>query len=235
MTDEQPIVELRDVTKHYDAPESDTPVPVLNKISLAVRPGEALVVTGPSGSGKSTLLNIMGTLDRPSSGQVLLAGQDLSALSDRELSRLRNRDIGFVFQLHHLLPQLSVLENVLVPTIVDPGGSREADERARRLIERVGLAERIHYRPGQLSGGQCQRVALVRALINRPKLLLADEPTGSLDHTTAGMLAGLILELNREEGVTLVVVTHSMELAGMLKRVLALSDGKLEERPGDSA
>lgn len=235
MTDEQPIVELRDVTKHYDAPESDAPVPVLNKISLAVRPGEALVVTGPSGSGKSTLLNIMGTLDRPSSGQVLLAGQDLSALSDRELSRLRNRDIGFVFQLHHLLPQLSVLENVLVPTIVDPGGSREADERARRLIERVGLAERIHYRPGQLSGGQCQRVALVRALINRPKLLLADEPTGSLDHTTAGMLAGLILELNREEGVTLVVVTHSMELAGMLKRVLALSDGKLEERPGDSA
>ena len=202
-------------------------VEVLQDATLQVLRGASVAITGPSGSGKSTLLNILGTLDRPDSGRVTLDGQDLLALGERQLAAVRNRRIGFVFQLHHLLPQLSVLENVLVPTLVV--GAPEAEERARRLLDRVGLSHRLDHRPAQLSGGECQRVAVVRALVNRPKLLLADEPTGSLDRSGAENLAELLVELNREEGTALVVVTHSVPLARRMDRVLDLRDGRLVE------
>ena len=168
------LLELQNIKKQYDSPDNTTPVPILQNISLKVDAGESIAVVGPSGSGKSTLLNIIGALDAPTSGAVTLAGQNLSSLNDKELAEIRNRDVGFVFQLHHLLPQCTVLENVLVPTL--PQGrsinSEEAKERANHLLDVVGLADRKHYKPAQLSGGERQRVAVVRALINKPKLLL---------------------------------------------------------------
>jgi len=231
---ETPILELENVVKQYDAPGGGAATAILRGITLSVAAGDAVAIVGPSGSGKSTLLNIMGTLDRPTSGRVRLEGHDLADLGDEELAALRNRRIGFVFQLHHLLPQCTALENVLVPTLA-PGatqGAAEAEQDARRLLERVGLGERLHYRPGQLSGGERQRVAVARALINRPALLLADEPTGSLDRASAEDLAELLAKLNREEGLTLVVVTHSPALASRMKRQLELRDGQLQPRQG---
>ncbi|UCF96702.1 MAG: ABC transporter ATP-binding protein [Spirochaetaceae bacterium] len=222
------MIEVVKLSKTYPQPGGGN-LPVLRGISLTVQPGESLVITGPSGSGKSTLLNIIGALDRPSSGTVRLDGRNLAGLSEQELSTLRNRRIGFVFQLHHLLPQCSVLENVLLPTLplqrVSSGESFA--ERAAVLLGKVGLASRRYHRPGQLSGGECQRVALARALINAPGLVLADEPTGSLDAESAGSLADLLIELNRSEGTTLIVVTHSERLAGRMKRRLRLREGKL--------
>ena len=219
------VLKLENVTKVYDG-AGGAPVDVLKGISLDVGKGESLAIVGPSGCGKSTLLNIIGTLDQPSSGAVWLDGQDLSRLGDRELASLRNRKIGFVFQLHHLLPQCSVMENVLVPALVD-GVTADVRDRGRRLLDRVGLSGRLTHRPGQLSGGECQRVAVVRALINGPSLLLADEPTGSLDRAGADVLAKLLGELNREEKVTLIVVTHSRPLADGMQRTLSLRDGVL--------
>ncbi|MCU0482681.1 MAG: ABC transporter ATP-binding protein [Chloroflexi bacterium] len=223
-------LDLEHVAKDYPAPAGTGRVAVLRDVSLRVGAGESVAVVGPSGAGKSTLLNIAGALDRPSSGGVRVNGRDLAALSDDELARLRNREVGFVFQLHHLLPQCSALENCLLPTIAANGRGRGSDapERARRLLDRVGLGTRLHHRPGELSGGECQRVAVARALVMGPALLLADEPTGSLDGGTARELADLLLELNREEGVALVVVTHSLELASRLDRTLALVGGRLQ-------
>ena len=223
------ILELVDVVKRYDAVRGVGASNVLEGINLAVPPGEKLAITGPSGSGKSTLLNIIGTLDRPTSGRVLLEGTDLAGLDDPHLAALRNRRIGFIFQDHHLLPQCTALENVLVPTLAtsDPELRRTARERAVPLLERVGLAERMYHRPGELSVGQCQRVAVVRALINRPRLVLADEPTGSLDRAIADELADLLVELNRDEKVTLIVATHAQPLAARMQRVLELRDGSL--------
>ena len=224
-----PLIELRNVVKRYDA------VSVLADVSLSVARGESLAIVGPSGSGKSTLLQIIGTLDRATSGEVLLDGKNLAALDDLQLAEVRNRQIGFVFQSHYLLPQCTVLENVLVPTLArrksEDGGQRsETDEaRATRLLKRVGLGERLHHRPGQLSGGERQRAAVVRALINRPQLLLADEPTGALDHASADALGQLLVELNKEEGVTLIVVTHAMDLAKRMGRVARIEGGKLME------
>lgn len=225
------LLELKQVKKAYAPPAGDLPVSVLAGVDLALTAGEAVAIVGPSGSGKSTLLNIMGTLDQPTGGQVLLEGRDLSTLAERELAAVRNRQIGFIFQQHHLLPQCTALENVLIPTLTAPAelATPAAQQRAVRLLERVGLQARLTHRPGQLSGGECQRVAVVRALINQPKLLLADEPTGSLDHSTAVSLGQLLLDLNREEQVALVLVTHSRELAGHIPRVLELRDGKLLE------
>jgi lipoprotein-releasing system ATP-binding protein len=196
-------------------------------VDLSLAPGASLAITGPSGCGKSTLLNIIGTLDRPSAGRVALAGRDVTSLGEAELSEVRSRIVGFVFQMHHLLPQCSILENALVPTLTGraPAG---APERARKLLDRVGLGARLSHRPGQLSGGECQRAAVVRALVNSPRLLLADEPTGSLDRASAESLAQLLGELNREEGVALVYVTHSSELARRAGRVLELRDGRFE-------
>ena len=228
MTETKALLELTDVTKHYDAPDGSAAESVLAGVTLSVERGESVAIVGPSGSGKSTLLNIIGALDRPSGGSVLLEGLDISQLGDSELAAIRSRDIGFVFQLHHLLPQCTVLENVLVPTLAAGGSDAEAVQRARRLLAKVGLEERLEYRPGQISGGERQRVATVRALINRPKLLLADEPTGSLDRAAAGNIGRLLVDLNREEGVTLLVVTHSLELASLMDRVLILRGGLLQ-------
>ena len=246
-----PILRLINVAKRYDSLAGAEPVAVIKEVSLEMARGESLAIIGPSGSGKSTLLNIIGTLDFPTSGQVTLDGQDLGQLNELELASVRNRQIGFIFQAHHLLPQCTVLENVLVPTLACSRRREEADgtegkesklrlvtsaatgetveARASRLLKRVGLEERMHHRPGQLSGGERQRVAVMRALINQPQLLLADEPTGALDRASAQQLGQLLLDLNREEGVTLIVVTHGLELAHKMGRVLELKDGNLVE------
>lgn len=225
------MVELVDVTKDYGEAGRPGGLKVLKGISLRIEPGRAVVIVGPSGSGKSTLLNIIGALDHPTSGRVLFDGQDLAELGDRELALIRNQDIGFVFQLHHLLPQCTVLENVLIPTLAGANrpGTSAARTRAQGLLERVGLADRMTHRPGELSGGQRQRVAVARALVNQPKLLLADEPTGSLDEESSNDVAELLVRLNRDEGVTLIVVTHSQKLAGRIGHVMELRGGLLTD------
>lgn len=226
-----PLLKLEDVSKSYDSVLDGPPVRVLDGISVAIQQGESAAISGPSGSGKSTLLNIIGTLDDPTRGRVFLRERDLAQLDELQLAAVRNRQIGFIFQAHHLLPQCTVLENVLVPTLASPESAqrKSAPERARRLLDRVGLGGRIDHRPGQLSGGERQRVAVVRALINQPELLLADEPTGALDRAAAEELARLLIELNREERVTLVLATHAADLAARMKRVFQLQDGRLME------
>ena len=226
------LLNLADVTKRFHSPDGAEPLTILAGISMELRSGESLAIVGPSGSGKSTLLHIIGTLDRATSGAITFAGRDLNRLNDQELAETRNRQIGFVFQFHYLLPQCTVLENVLVPTLAhshprNPPGSEPSETRAARLLARVGLEQRLNHRPGQLSGGERQRVAVVRALINRPQLLLADEPTGALDQSSAKELAQLLLDLNREEGVALIVVTHARDLANHMARVLELKSGRL--------
>jgi ABC-type lipoprotein export system ATPase subunit len=224
-----PLLTLSNVTKNYSA--NDQIVKVLAGVTLTVNSGESLAIVGPSGCGKSTLLDIVGTLDQPTSGRVELAGQDLTRLDEIALAGVRNREIGFVFQSHHLMPQCTVLENVLVPTLplTDTNLKDSAPDRARQLLERVGLTGRLGYRPGQLSGGERQRVAVVRALINQPRLLLADEPTGALDRGSAATLGDLLVRMNVEEGVSLIVVTHALDLAKRLQRVFELRDGALHE------
>jgi ABC-type lipoprotein export system ATPase subunit len=226
-----PLLEVQGVTKRYAGQTAEPPV--LSNVNLTLERGESLAVVGPSGCGKTTLLNIIGTLDRPTAGVVRLEGRDLTALDERALAGVRNRQIGFVFQMHHLLPQCTVLENVLVPTLAARNEVLRdgAPERARRLLERVGLGARFHHRPGQLSGGERQRAAVVRALINEPQLLLADEPTGALDRASAENLAQLLADLNRELHLTLIVVTHSPDLARRMQRVMELRDGALRESP----
>ncbi|KPK35445.1 MAG: hypothetical protein AMJ65_17395 [Phycisphaerae bacterium SG8_4] len=228
------MLELVHVAKTYPSPGNESGVCVLKDIDLKLDEGESLTIVGPSGSGKSTLLNIIGALDCPTQGRVLLGGQDLAALNETELARIRNKQIGFVFQLHHLLPQCTVLENVLVPTLADKERppARELRERATNLLERVGLKDFLLHRPGELSGGQRQRVAVVRALINRPKLLLADEPTGSLDRDASENIGDLLAELNASEEVTLIVVTHSLKLAERIGQVMELANGLLTSRSG---
>jgi ABC-type lipoprotein export system ATPase subunit len=224
-----PLLQLQNVSKRFDSPESGEHLEILRGVSLDLARGASAAIVGPSGSGKSTLLNILGTLDRPSSGTMVLAGRNLSSLSDEELAAVRNEKIGFIFQSHYLLPQCSVLENVLVPTVPQKrkrDGS-EVIDRAKKLLARVGLAERMNHRPGQLSGGERQRVAVVRALINGPELLLADEPTGALDAASAAELARLLLEVNRQDGVALIVVTHALDLARQMQRVYELRQGEL--------
>lgn len=229
MPSENVLLKMVAVTRQFQVAQGAPPLVVLDNISLEISSGETVAIVGPSGSGKSTLLNIIGTLDRPTTGKVFLDGEDLSAHSADQLAEIRNRQIGFVFQAHHLLPQCSVLENVLVPTLASKDKSLrdDAKERGIQLLRRVGLGERLGHRPGQLSGGERQRVAVVRALINRPKLLLADEPTGALDRTSSQQLAQLLIELNREEKVTLIIVTHALDLADRMERRFELKDGRL--------
>ena len=200
MTADTTILKLINIAKSYDFPDGTEAHYVLKDVTLQIATGESVSIVGPSGSGKSTLLNIIGTLDTPTDGCVFLEGEDLSQFDDKALARIRNSKIGFVFQLHHLLPQCTVLENVLVPTLVNTNRSsrKDATERANRLLERVGLGDRLSHRPGQLSGGERQRAAVVRSLINNPKLLLADEPTGSLDRAAADNLSQLLIELTLE-------------------------------------
>jgi len=214
----------------YAASTDAARVRVLQGASLELQAGESIAIVGPSGCGKSTLLNLMGTLDQPTRGQVRLEGENLAELDAGRLAEVRNRRLGFVFQAHHLLPQCTVVENVLVPTLAAKDASvREgARERAQRLLDKVGLGQRLGHRPGQLSGGERQRVAVVRALINGPRLLLADEPTGALDRASAEGLGELLVKLNQEEGVALVVVTHALDLASCMERTLELRDGRLQ-------
>jgi lipoprotein-releasing system ATP-binding protein len=228
---ESPLLELHGVCKQF-GDSGVAHVSVLRGVDLTVRAGETIAVVGASGCGKSTLLNIIGTLDQPEEGSVRLAGEELTKLNEAGRARVRSREIGFVFQMHHLLPHCSALENVLVPTLAAAGLPRQEkpEARARRLLERVGLADRLDHRPGQLSGGERQRVAVVRALINEPRLLLADEPTGSLDEASAEVLGRLLLDLNAEEGVALIVVTHSLRLAAGMQRQITLSGGRLADR-----
>jgi ABC-type lipoprotein export system ATPase subunit len=219
------LVEVRGVSKRY----TEAGELVLNDVSFTVNRGATIAITGPSGSGKSTLLNIIGGLDQPSGGEVRVNGQEIASLSENALAKLRNQEMGFIFQLHHLLPQCTALENVLLPTLAGQNQSdrNTVQKRAMELLGRVGLTDHRDKRPGELSGGQRQRTALVRALINEPKLLLADEPTGSLDRTAADEMGDLLVKLNREQGVTLIVVSHSALLAARMNLQYELADGKL--------
>jgi lipoprotein-releasing system ATP-binding protein len=219
-------LQVRDLCKEY--PTRNGPLSILRRVQFELGQGEALAVMGPSGSGKSTLLHVLGTLDRPTSGTVLLDGKDPFALPERQLADYRNRHIGFVFQDHHLLPQCSVLENVLIPTLVAPDSKIEMGKWAKELIGRVGLSGRSNHRPAELSGGERQRAAVARALIHKPTLLLADEPTGNLDRRTAQTIGQLLVELHRQERNILVVVTHSAELVQLFGRRVEMADGALQ-------
>ncbi len=211
-----------------DYPTRTGPLPVLRDVSLHLDRGESLAVMGPSGSGKSTLLHLLGTLDRPTRGTVHLDGQDPFALPEPALADFRNRHVGFVFQDHHLLPQCTVLENVLIPTLVNNSTAADVEKWAKELLERVGLMGRLDHRPAELSGGERQRVALARALVLRPVLLLADEPTGNLDRASARSVGELLLELHSEQRTILVVVTHSPELAKLFPKSMEMADGVLQ-------
>ncbi len=225
------MLELKNVRKEYLTPGSDEKTSVLEDVSLSVERRETVAVVGPSGSGKSTLLNIAGALDRPTAGEVYLDGEDISIGEEDRLAGIRNRRIGFIFQHHHLLPQCTVMENVIVPSLVcsDRAIRRDAEHRAAELLHTVGLSQYKLHRPGQISGGQRQRVALVRALINRPALLLADEPTGSLDNETSNKVLELLLALNEREDVALVMVSHAESVSSCADKVYRLSGGRLVE------
>ena len=221
-------LEVRSLRKEYPHPAGS--VVVLDGVDLAMSRGESLAVMGPSGSGKSTFLYILGSLERPTSGRVEIRGQDPFSLSRSDLARFRNRSVGFVFQDHHLLPQCTSLENVLIPTLADGGASPEAARRGRELLDRVGLGDRMDRFPSELSGGERQRVAIARALINGPSVVLADEPTGNLDRRSARRVGSLLLDLHGEQDVLLIAVTHSERFAGRFRRCAELVDGRLEHR-----
>lgn len=219
-------VRIAGLTKDFQTAEGK--LSILRGVDLELSRGEAVAITGPSGSGKSTLLYILGTLETATSGTVSILETDPSSLSEEDLARFRNSNIGFIFQDHHLLPQCTVLENVLVPLLAGEGVFEAETIRAKKLLERVGLGERLEHRPAQLSGGERQRVAVCRALIGEPALLLADEPTGNLDQATAESIGSLLLELSSEQNALLVCVTHSAELAARFPRHVKLKDGRLE-------
>lgn len=220
-----PDLIVDNVTKQF--PTRSEPLTVLRGVSLQLSLGENVAILGPSGSGKSTLLHLIGTLERPTSGTITLGGENPFEFPEPELARFRNRNLGFIFQDHHLLPQLPVLENALLPALADGSPDAATIERARELLHRVGLDKRLDHRPAELSGGERQRVGIARALLRKPKLLLADEPTGNLDRTNARGIGQLLLELQQQEHTMLVVVTHSTELAGQLQRRLELDSGSL--------
>lgn len=222
------MISAQQITKSYETPGET--VEVLKDLSLELADGEAAAITGPSGCGKTTLLNLLGALDRPTSGSITIGDKDIAGFSDDEATHFRNHALGFVFQQHYLLPQLSVLENVLVPRLAGDWkeSAAETEERARELLEKVGLGHRLKHLPWQLSGGEKLRTAVARALVNQPKLVLADEPTGSLDPASTDTIADLLLDLNRERKVTLLVVTHNQALADRMGRNFRLNNGHLQ-------
>ena len=221
------MISVQNLSKSYQTPGET--LQVLSDLNLTLAAGETASIIGPSGCGKSTLLNLLGALDRPTSGSIEIDGQDIATLSDDQASAFRNHSLGFIFQQHHLLPQLTVLENVLVPRLAgdwaEPAAATE--QRARQLLESVGLSQRLNHLPWQLSGGEKLRTAVARALINQPKLILADEPTGSLDPASTDTIADLLLDLNRTQNVTLIVVTHNPDLARRMSHTFELRNGKL--------
>jgi lipoprotein-releasing system ATP-binding protein len=223
------MINVRQLSKNYETPGEA--IQVLDRLDLTLATGETAAIVGPSGSGKSTLLNLLGALDRPTSGTITIGDQDISTFSEAQAAAFRNHSLGFIFQQQHLLPQLNVLENVLVPRLAGDWQESAADteQRALTLLESVGLTGRLHHLPWQLSGGEKLRAAVARALINRPKLILADEPTGSLDPASADTVADLLLALNRDHGVTLIVVTHNLAIAKRMGKTFELRSGKLGE------
>jgi len=219
------LIALRNLSKEYvDGPRV---VRVLSGLDLEIGAGERVAIVGESGVGKSTLLHILGTLDRPTGGEVWFDGENLTSKSERDLAQFRNREIGFIFQFHHLLPDFTALENVMMPALIGRTSTDAARRRAGHLLDRVGLAERLEHRPGELSGGEQQRVAVARALVQEPRAVLADEPTGNLDPATGEGVQNLLMELNREHNITLVVVTHSATLASAMDRTLRLTAGRI--------
>ena len=220
-----PALEMRGVRKVFR--QGGVELAVLNGVDLALQPGEIIALVGPSGAGKSTMLHVAGLLERPDGGAVLIEGRDCGALSDEHRTLLRRRALGFVYQFHHLLPEFSALENVMLPQMIAGVARAAARRKAEALLGRVGLAERLSHRPARLSGGEQQRVAIVRALANDPKILLADEPTGNLDHTTAASVMQTLIEIVRAQGLAALIATHNLELAGRLDRIVALEDGRL--------
>ena len=221
------LLQLKHLSKAYGDQASDNHQVVLDDVSLDIEFGQRIAVTGPSGSGKTTLLNMAGSLDKPDQGQVFYKDKDITGLSGRSLEHFRNQAVGFVFQQHHLLPQFTLFENVLLPTLPNKN-TKEAGIRAEDLIKRTGLWDHRNKKPAELSGGESQRTAVVRALINNPAILLADEPTGSLDHENSSQLFDMLIEFSRTDEVTLVVVTHSQELARRMDTVYKLQSGKLD-------
>ncbi len=229
------MIKLKNIHKHYFNNAGTVKQEVLKDISLEIKQGDAIAILGPSGCGKSTLLNMIGSLDKPTSGSIVFDDVDLASLNDKELSEFRNKHIGFIFQMHHLMPQLTVLENVLLPTLANPDRYKEKDQqRAKELLSVVGLDDKTHQFPGQLSGGECQRATVVRALINEPQIILADEPTGSLDHKSAGQVGNLLVKMQQQQKVALIVVTHSRELANKMQTAYELIDGNLKLRTSNS-
>ena len=229
----QPILEARNVHKSFR--QGPVTLEVLQGVAMSVATGERIAIVGASGSGKTTLLQILGGLDRPTTGHVLVDGKDIHEQSAQERGALRNRALGFVYQFHHLLPEFSALENVAMPLLIRRIKVADARARARRLLERVGLGQRLNHRPDQLSGGERQRAAVARALVTEPKIVLADEPTGNLDGINAEAVFALMLELNRELGTSLIVVTHDMRLAARMARIYAIEKGVLTERTSATA
>jgi lipoprotein-releasing system ATP-binding protein len=220
------VLQCSNLTKHFV--QGEARVEVLNGVNLSIKPGERVAIIGASGSGKTTLLQLIGGLDLPTSGEISIAGQRVDKLNDAARGELRNRAVGFVYQFHHLLPEFSALENVAMPLLVRRTPLNEAKAQAQALLERVGLGARLTHRPSQLSGGERQRAAVARALVTKPQVVLADEPTGNLDGANARQVFELMLELNREVGTALVIVTHAPELAARMQRVLTLKDGRIE-------
>ncbi|HLS84253.1 MAG TPA: lipoprotein-releasing ABC transporter ATP-binding protein LolD [Arenimonas sp.] len=225
------VIRCQALGKTYE--EGDLRTPVFHALSLEVRAGETVAIVGASGVGKSTLLHLLGGLDHPSAGEVEVAGQRMSALSPKARGQLRNRALGFIYQFHHLLPEFTALENVMMPLLVRGEPVAKAREPAQRLLERVGLGHRLQHKPGEMSGGERQRAAVARALVTRPACVLGDEPTGNLDEKTAAGVLDLLLELNREQGTALVLVTHDRRLARRLDRTLELTQGQLQPLAGD--
>lgn len=226
-TGSEVLIDARNLSKSYGLKEADRQQVVLNDLSFTVEKGASIAITGPSGSGKTTLLNLLGSLDKPDSGEIFINERDILKLNRSELDRFRNSSLGFVFQQHHLLPQFSLLENVMIPSLPGKAGSGIRN-RAEELIKSVGLWEHRDKYPHELSGGECQRTAVVRSLINSPEIILADEPTGSLDQKNSIQLIELLLKINKENGLTLVMVTHSNELAMRLDKTYTLLNGTLE-------
>jgi lipoprotein-releasing system ATP-binding protein len=221
------LLEVQNVSKSYKSRYGRTIRDVLKNTGLSVLNGEKIAIAGPSGSGKTTLLNLIGTLDSPDKGEIYFKGKPLSSMDTMQLAAFRNKEIGFIFQFHHLLPQLTLWENILIPALPQNNGN-EVYKRAEELLKETGLWEIRHQKPGEMSGGECQRAAVVRALINGPSLVLADEPTGSLDSDNAAMLASLLISLSKKENFSMLVVTHSNEIAGRMDKTYHLKDGKLE-------